>query len=265
MLFAFKRSKIAAGAVLAASVVIVVLIWVRDQGRPVYIPIIASLLMLAIGVVAARLLGNILSNMENTRYLGYLHMELDPQKFLEHYRDVPGRLKPGSRNEMIARSYLADGYWADGQFGKAMETIGELPQTEDAALRGLCLSKLCAYYLAQGEKALASAQMEQLDRVIASCRAGNPKLAANLLESLTLYRQYCNALGNKKVDTAWLERSFPNALYNIRRLELAQVMAMTALRSGDRDEAEKWLNYLKENGGKTFFASWAKTTANGIN
>lgn len=258
MLMAFKRSRIGAGMILVVSVVIVVLIWIRDQGRPVYIPVIASLLMLGIGVAAARLLGNILANMENTRYLGYLHMELDPEKFLEHYREVPGRLKPGSRDELVSRTYLADGYWADGQFGKAVETLGELPASGDFALRGLYLSKLSAYYLAQGDKALAATQLDRLDQVIVSCRAGNPKLAANLSESLTLYRQYWNALGNKKVDTDWLERAFQRAQYNIRRLELAQVMAMAALRSGDRSQAEKQLSYLKENGGKTFFASWAK-------
>ena len=58
--------------------------------------------MLTIGVLAARLLGNVLASMENTRYLGYLHMELDPKKFLEHYREVPGRMKRESANRMDA-------------------------------------------------------------------------------------------------------------------------------------------------------------------
>ena len=88
MIYAFKRSRAAAALVFAASVLVTVLIWVRDREYPVYIPLIASLLMLTIGVLAARLLGNVLASMENTRYLGYLHMELDPKKFLEHYREV---------------------------------------------------------------------------------------------------------------------------------------------------------------------------------
>ena len=102
MIYAFKRSRAAAALVFAASVLVTVLIWVRDREYPVYIPLIASLLMLTIGVLAARLLGNVLASMENTRYLGYLHMELDPKKFLEHYREVPGRMKRESANRMDA-------------------------------------------------------------------------------------------------------------------------------------------------------------------
>lgn len=255
MIYAFKRSRAAAALVFAASVLVTVLIWIRDREYPVYIPLIASLLMLTIGVLAARLLGNVLASMENTRYLGYLHMELDPKKFLEHYREVPGRMKRESA--MVSRSYLADGYWADGQFEKAVETVGtDLPET-DPALRGLYASKLAAYYLAMENAEAAWKVMAALEEVIEECRMKKADLARNFQESLTLYRQHLNCLTGASVDTPWLQDAFSAAQYNIRRLEIQKVLAMTALREGNRKEAGQALAYLRKNGGKTDFKRWA--------
>ena len=49
MTYAFTRSKIAAGLVLALTAVIIVLVWIRGASGPVYIPIVASILMGGIG------------------------------------------------------------------------------------------------------------------------------------------------------------------------------------------------------------------------
>ncbi|MBQ5757954.1 MAG: hypothetical protein IIV93_05495, partial [Clostridia bacterium] len=78
MFSAFRRSKIVAAVILVISLELIVLIWRRDQGMPVAVPIVASVIPLGLGIIAGRLFGGLLANMENTRYLGYLHMELDP-------------------------------------------------------------------------------------------------------------------------------------------------------------------------------------------
>ena len=255
MIRAFRRSRIACGAIMAVSVVIAAAIWFRDRAYPVFVPMIASVLMLGIGYFSARVAGNMLANMENTRYLGYLHMELDPKKFLEHYREVPGRMKRESA--MVSRTYLADGYWADGQFEKAVETVGtDLPET-DPALRGLYASKLAAYYLAMENAEAAWKVMAALEEVIEECRMKKADLARNFQESLTLYRQHLNCLTGAAVDTPWLQDAFSAAQYNIRRLEIQKVLAMTALREGNRKEAGQALAYLRKNGGKTDFKCWA--------
>ena len=254
MTYVFKRSRIAAAIVLLVTGAIIVMIWVRGQGRELYIPIVGSILMGGIGYLASRLAANILSTMENTRYLGYLHMELDPKKFISHYEGVPERVRG---NRVTAYSYLADGYWADGQFAKAIETLRK-DHPEDISLMGLQSSKLAAYYLAAGDKAGAKHQLERLQTVVDKTRTSNKALSDNMQESLSIYRQYLTVLNAQAANREWLHQAFTKAQYNIRRLEISQILAMDALRSHDKAEAEKELLYLCEHGGKTFFTAWAK-------
>ena len=103
MIYAFKRGRLGFCVVTGCSLVLAVLIWLRDRNYPVFVPITATALMLALGLVAGRLLGNVLASSENTRYLGYLHMELDPKKFLTHYQDIPAKVR-GEHSAAICRS-----------------------------------------------------------------------------------------------------------------------------------------------------------------
>lgn len=57
MFSAFRRSKIVAAVILVVSLVLIVLIWRRDQGMPVAVPIIASVITLGLGIIAGRLFG----------------------------------------------------------------------------------------------------------------------------------------------------------------------------------------------------------------
>lgn len=257
MIQAFRRSRIGSGLVMAVAVVISVLIWFRDRAYPVYVPVIASTLMLGIGYFSSRVVGNLLANMENTRYLGYLHMELDPEKFLSHYRDIPGRLKPGSQGEAIYRSYLADGWAAAGDYGRAMELLEKPIPAGEPALAGLYASNQTACLLAMENIPEAAARLQALDEIIDGCRLKKPELARNLGRNASLYRQHLNCLRRAEVDTEALEDAFSQAQYNIRRLEIAKVLAMTALRDGRTADAREQLRFLRKNGGKTAFKKWA--------
>lgn len=255
MIQAFKRSKIASAVVMIISVVIAVVIWFRDKDHHIIVPIIASTLMLGIGYFSARVLGNILASMENTRYLGYLHMELDPGKFLEHYQGVPARMKGSSA--AIGCSYLADGYAAGGDYDKAIEVLSAEPPADNLPVQGLYASNLAACYLGKGDTALAAQAVQRLEEIIDACRISKPDLAKNLTESLNLHKQHLNCLTGKRVDTDWLEAAFQRAQYNIRRLEIAKILAMHALREGDSKTAKEQLTYLRKNSGKTCFKRWA--------
>ena len=254
---AFRRSRTAAAMIMVLSVILSVVIWVRDRNYPIVVPIVASVLMLAIGYIAARVLGNLVGSMENTRCLGYLHMELDPDKFLDSYREIPGRMKPGSSEAAICRSYLADGYAAKGDFTTALETLSSDPPAGNLPVKGLYALGRAANYLSMNDISHADAALAELDSAIDACRANKPDLAKNLSQSRDLLLQRRRCLTGQPVDTAWLEDQFTVAQYNLRRLEISKLLAMAALRDCRHEEAKKQLAYLRKNGGKTDFKRWA--------
>lgn len=257
MFSAFRRSKVTATVILAVSLILIALIWRRDQGMPVIVPIIASVLTLGLGIIAGRLFGGLLANMENTRYLGYLHMELDPAKFISAYGSVPERVRPaGGKQAAICRCYLADGYWAAGDYAGALRALGDKPDQSDG-VRGLYEIKRATNLLALGEYEEAQESMEALRQAVHGTKAKKPALSANLLENLTFLEQYRNVLTGGETNRKWLQDAFDRSQYNLRRLEIAYLLARIAINNGDRKEAGNRLSYMKEQGGKTFFPKLA--------
>lgn len=256
MIQAFQKSKIGFYMVIGISVLIAVVIWFRDKDYPFFVPLIASCLMLVIGYVSARLLGNILAASENTRYLGYLHMELDPKKFISCYQDVPGRMK-GESTVAVSRSYLADGYAANGEYDKAIAQLSQEPPADNLPVQGLYAANLAAYHLGNMDPESAAPWLQRLEQIIDACRVNKADLSRNLTEMLQLHRQHFNCLTGKAVDTDSLESAFSRAQYNLRRLEIKKVLAMTAIRDKDDSAKKEHLSYLRKNGGLTVYKRWA--------
>ena len=112
----FRKSKLAFWGIMCLGVLLSVLLWIRDRNYPVYIPIIASTLSLLIGYFAACVVRNLIANSLTTQYLGYLHMELDPDKFIAAYGSVPGRLTPRLSGRRL---------WSEGGFYRGPLPVGE--------------------------------------------------------------------------------------------------------------------------------------------
>lgn len=256
MIYGFKRGRMGFCAVMGISVLLAILIWLRDQQYPVFVPIIAAMLTLALGLVAGRLLGNVLASSENTRYLGYLHMELDPKKFIDCYQDIPKKVR-GENTAAICRSYLADGYAACGQYDAAIALLSVAPPADNLAIRGLYAANLASCFLAQENITASEETLLELNHIIDACRLNKTDLASNLTEMYSLHKQHLACLQNKPVDTDVLESAFARAQYNLRRLEIAKVLALTAIRDGDTSSKKKHLSYLRKNGGKTIYKQWA--------
>ena len=253
MFSAFRRSKIVAAVILVVSLVLIVLIWRRDRGMPVIVPIVASAITLGLGIIAGRLFGGIFANMENTRYLGYLHMELDPEKFISVYKNVQDKVRPANGEQAaICRCYLADGYWASGDFSTALRVLGEKPEKSDGVI-GLYEIKRATNLLAAGDFEEAGKSLEELREAVRKTRGKKPALSANLRDNLEFLEQYRNVLNGGETNKAWLEESFGRVQYNLRRLEIAYLLALIAVKNGDRKEAAQRLSYMKEQGGKTIF------------
>ncbi len=260
MIRAFWKSRLAVGAVMLACLGLAIAVWVRDRGYPIHIPAIASLLLLGIGYFAGRLLGNLVAETQNTRCLGLLHMELDPQAFLEEYRTVPGRLNPNSREFPVASACLADGYAAAGEFDQAIETLcGAFRNVKkgDQALRALYYNNLCAYALSKEDLVLARQAEQKLGQIVAECRDSKAALSENMALNLRIHRNRLTCLEGGRVETSWLEEQLPRSTYKLRRLELLQLLAMWCLRSGKKQAAQNYLSLLRQESGKTWYGVWA--------
>ena len=164
---------------------------------------------------------------------------------------------PSSTSAAICRSYLADGYAAKGDFDSAIATLRIAPPADNLPVQGLYAANLTACYLGKGDVENANASLQRLEEVIDACRTSKPELAANLTDSFKLHRQHLRCLTGQAVDEDWLRSAFERAQYNLRRLEIAKVLAQAALRDGNTAAAKKQLSFLRKNSGKTFYKRWA--------
>lgn len=261
MVRAFRQSRLTVIGVFAASVVLAGLVWVRDREQPVLIPLIACALLLLLGVFLGRLAGNLVADSCNTKLLGLLHVELDPEAFLAGYAQVPGRLKPDSRDYVVASAYLADGYAAKGDFDRAIAALCPPEQAglaERAALRGLYLQNLCGYRLGKGDREGGALALAELEKVAAGCAGTQDKLAQNLTETAAVLRARLACLDGRPADRPFLEKQAQQAPYKLRRLDALQLLALDALRRRRRREAVSLLEQLRDGGGRTWYAAWAE-------
>lgn len=265
MIRGFWQSRLAFLGISAAALALAVAVWVRDRAYPIYIPILASLLTLAIGLVAARLLGNVIANQCNTKALGILHVDMDPKKFLEKYKTVPEMMKKDTAGYVLARAYLADGYAADGDFLTAMQTLCPVdaePCQKDIALRGLYYNNYCRYALGAGDLVKAEEAAAGLEMVVEGARVSKPALSTNLAESLRLHRNQIACITGEPVEQEWLTEQMEKATYLLRRMDAAQALAQDAMNRGDTPKAREYLRILSREGGKTYFARWASRQEN---
>ena len=237
------------------SVILCAMIWIHDQNRPVYIPAIASGLMLAVGVCLSLLLGNLIAAQQNSRLLSVLHMELDPESFVRSYKHIPSGIT-NKASRAIACSYLADGYCAMGQWDLALNTMcsdfTDKKGREILSLRCLYYNNCCSYLILKGDTVQAKETLEQLKSSIQTAEKENPALAKNMKESLCLYENWLRYLDGQTADTAFLTKAIAKCRFRIRRLEMQYLLALTFLREQRRKEALSLLEQIQKEGGKHY-------------
>ncbi len=257
----FRQSKLAFWGIIGLGILLSVLLWIRDRNYPLYIPVIASALALLISYFAARVIRNLVANSLTTQYLGYLHMELDPDKFIAAYGPVPPRLDKGSRDRAVAHAYLSDGYAAKGDFDRALSLLEEGfagADLQDASLRGLYLSNKSALELALGRLEEGRKTARALGELIDGCWRSKNALARNLQDALLLLKADISLQEGKLPDKKPLEELYERCAYNLRRFEIDRLLTLRALATGDKEEARKHLERLTTYGGKTRYTAWAE-------
>ena len=260
MIQAYTKSRCAFWAVRAAALVIIVVLWIHDLrlGYQLYIPIVATVLLAGIGYFLSRLLGNLISSVENTKVLGYLHVELDPEKFIASYRGVPDKMKQGTRDRAVSSAYLADGYFSAGDAADAVKTLDKgfegLDLSGKYPLAGLYHGNRLQYLIGMKDWEGAKEEAAQLEGIITACEKSNKALAENLSSALRTRKARIGIAEGQKADSAFLKEEVKKAQYNLRRLELYETLRENALLKNDKKEAREYADKMKAEGGKTFYA-----------
>ncbi len=265
MYLGFKKSRAAMIAIIVFSVILCVLVWIRDRELEVYIPILASAFLLAIGYLTGRLVANLVATSETTRALGLLHMELDPQAFIDKYKSVPDRVPEKSRDRIIAGFYLADGYDALGDFTAALDALRRPSddRKNDDALMGTYYSSLIRSELGLSDFENAEKHLALLDRL--TIQTPKKDLTAHLRANHNLYSALLAVMKGEVIDTAALKKAFEKTEYEMRRLELLNVFALNDKNRGAVNSEKESLNLLAEHGGKTRYAEAARKRLESLN
>ena len=264
MINAFKKSRAARLLAAAAALVVIILVWVNDLGKhtQLYIPILATVLTAGIGYFMGRLLGNLISSSENTKLLGILHVDLDPEAFIQAYQSIPGKIRKGSRNHAVASAYLSDGYLAGGDPEKALEILEEgfkdVKMEGDLPLKGLYYSNRMVCFLEKDDYEEAKKEGKEIENVILRSEGSNQALANNLRSALLLRNTRISIHEGTAIDPEWLENMVSGASYSIRRLEIYRTIVGNALLMKDKRKAGEYLQKLVSEGGKTFYADYAE-------
>lgn len=252
----FWQSKLVMAVLSAATVALAAWVWLRDAERPVYLSVLACVLLAVIGFVTAGRIAELMAKSLNSRLLEHLHLALDPEAFLKGYAHVPEKIPAGTRENMLARFYLCDGYASAGEYEKANEALGDIPEKlqNDSAICGVYYGNLARNYLGLGELAKAG---EALDSLSAAIDGAEGKRRANLEETLMVYRAKLAVMNGELPSEAPLTEAMKETQYPLRKLEIMQVLAMIAQVKGEPKRAAKYCSRMQRDGGKTVFAVWA--------
>ena len=251
----FRRSRIVMGVTLALTVAPDGFCVDAKPGGAVYIPVLASVLLLGIGCTAARLLGNITASVACTGMLGILHMDLDPEAFLEQFLPVARRI-PGESGTVWSAGFIFPTAISRraAMLRQSLCWGSSRPLLYGCPRGGVWYADLARAELALGEN--ADEAMEGLRGIIA-LSGGKAALRKNLQESLSLLEARRDAAAGQPVDREQLEEQLNRAGHKLRSLELLQVSpwmpgtGATRQSAGQArpDAAGKRQNRLPEMGG----------------
>ena len=251
----FKKSKAAYVCVWCLVLLLIVFIWLRN-GNSLFPSVISTLIAILLGFFTSRLLENIISNTETTKRLGYLHMEMDPKKFISSYKDVPENTK-GDKEKKISYAYLSSGYEEAGDFDRALEVLEKGNIKGSDSLDTLYLSQKCRCLIEKGDLQKADEVLDELEKRIDSV-SDNQSLKDNQRQVQFVLSEMLRAKKGDSVDVEYLEGRLKATQYKIGRLEIYYTMAMHYRNKGNKKKEAETLSIITKEGGKTWFKTWAE-------
>ena len=251
----YKKSKAAYVCVWCLVLLLIVFIWLRN-GNSLFPSVISTLIAILLGFFTSRLLENIISNTETTKRLGYLHMEMDPKKFISSYIDVPENTK-GDKEKKISYAYLSSGYEAAGDFDRALETLEKGNINGSDSLDTLYLSQKCRCLIEKGILDEAEDVLKELEKRIDSI-TGNQSLKDNQRQVQYVLSEMLRAKKGETIDKEYLEGRLKSTQYRIGRLEIYYTIAMHYRNKENKKKEMETLSIIREEGGNTWFRKWAE-------
>lgn len=228
-----------------------------------WLNIITIILILALGFVVSRLVANMVATNTNSKLLGILHMELDPERFIAAYGDVPAKFPTGSHYNTVTSAYLAMGYAAKGDYATAKATLCTSPlptrsEKNDLALQVLIHDGLCEFALLSGDTEQAKSELETLRAILQRAAVLNPDLNRNYRNTEFFYQQWLHVLAGETTDEKKLNGLLAHTAVKLRRLEMQTVMARSYEYRKQNGLAKDMYQTVINESGKTHFAREAK-------
>ena len=251
----YKKSKAAYICVWCLVLLLIVFIWLRNKSA--FLPsVISTIIAILLGFFTSRLSENIISNTETTKRLGYLHMEMDPEKFISSYIDIPKKTT-GDKEKMISYAYLSSGYEAAGDFDRALETLEKGNINGSDSLDTLYLSQKCRCLIEKGILDEAEDVLKELEKRIDSI-TGNQSLKNNQRQVQYVLSEMLRAKKGETIDKEYLEGRLKSTQYRIGRLEIYYTIAMHYRNKENKKKEMETLSIIREEGGNTWFRKWAE-------
>lgn len=242
MIVYYRKSRIVLAIGLILTAVLAAMTGIRRANGAMWVLCIALILVAALGTTVSLLTAHIIAGNENQKILSLLYVELDPQKFVNEYARIPGRMRPGTAERVMCAAYLAEGLSSAGRYDEALSALE--PADRAPASRQLALACLNAYtksriLLQKRDFAAALQAIKEYRALLKRARAENPQLADNMTPGCGALEHWLNSALGKDVDETQLRTDISAEPVLLRRMDLEAARAGILLESGRFREAEE--------------------------
>ena len=203
-----------------------ILVWTRP---------LAALTIAVLGVLAARIAGNLTASAENTKILGYLFHDMDPDRFIKAYGDVASKTAKGSFDSFSCHAYLADGYSASGNPDKAVTVLDKAydeVKDKDKIMPFYHMNRL-RYLLASGRYDEGD---EEYSFLMDSVEGRSPAMRANIEKNALPLKAFLDSYLRNSTDCSSLVDAMGYSRILTLRLESAALVQVLSMRKGRRDK-----------------------------
>lgn len=201
------------------------------------------------GVIVGRLLAAMLANKRLQAVQKQLYADTDPAAFLQNFEAVNARVPKNLAEYANGQHWISFAKEALGDFEGAWDAVKDL-KPDELRIHALTSSALIVNQKAnlqilRGDLEAASFQIEDLKKLKAVSEKRAARLAENLAQQIRVHEaRIAAAEGRLDADIPYLEEEIQYAGNAIYRKEMQLELAEYALRTGDQEKANAYLEAI---------------------